>query len=258
MSAPNQPHRDTEVGTGEITGANPQAAKRRQEAHDRWWYICWCGHEHGRGEDFTLDCPVKSCDCMAYDHLEGKPDHPVNLQPFLTQPEADPEVPRCGGSGEVNTFMRCMEGQRGGDPCPGCPDCQPAPERRCPDDGKCHHACAPNQCFRVQYCAPLSEYGEEWRPEDVKRFGQPTPELLGEEAIAAIRELDEIAMAAWRAREALHLNLAELGKGLDPATTKNLADLVNDLNEHMPLGEDGHVWRMRKVVRQALAAGEGK
>lgn len=30
---------------------------------------------------------------------------------------------RCNGSGEVNTFMRGMEGQRGGDPCPGCPDC---------------------------------------------------------------------------------------------------------------------------------------
>jgi hypothetical protein len=67
-----------------------------------------------------------------------------------------------------------------------------------------------------------------------------------------VRELDEIAMAAWRARTALHLNLAELGQGLDATTTKNLADLINDLNEHMPLGEDGHTWRMRPEIRALL------
>jgi hypothetical protein len=68
----------------------------------------------------------------------------------------------------------------------------------------------------------------------------------------ALRELDEIAMAAWRAREALHLNLAELGRGLDAVVTKNLADLVNDLNQHLPLGEDGFTWRTRPEVLAAL------
>lgn len=39
-------------------------------------------------------------------------------------------------------------------------------ERRCPDDGACHHACGTGSCFRVVYCAPLSGYGERWTAED--------------------------------------------------------------------------------------------
>jgi hypothetical protein len=36
-------------------------------------------------------------------------------------------------------------------------------KRKCPDDGTCHHGCFDNDiCFRVQNCAPLSEYGEQW------------------------------------------------------------------------------------------------
>ena len=41
---------------------------------------------------------------------------------------------------------------------------------RCPDDGACHHSCGPFDCFRVRNCAPLSEYGPEWKPEDVEKF----------------------------------------------------------------------------------------
>lgn len=29
-------------------------------------------------------------------------------------------------------------------------------DRRCPDGGKCHHACDPDVCFRVASCGPLS------------------------------------------------------------------------------------------------------
>lgn len=43
--------------------------------------------------------------------------------------------------------------------------------RRCPDGGACHHGCQPVECFRVQTCGPLSEYGEDWKPEDVEVFG---------------------------------------------------------------------------------------
>jgi hypothetical protein len=48
-----------------------------------------------------------------------------------------------------------------------------ASDRRCPDDGVCHHSCLPVECFRVRACAPLSAYGEAWTPEDQARFGGP-------------------------------------------------------------------------------------
>lgn len=45
----------------------------------------------------------------------------------------------------------------------------------CPDGGACHHDCALDKCFRVRNCSPLSSYGEDWRPEDVERYGgRPT------------------------------------------------------------------------------------
>jgi hypothetical protein len=43
-------------------------------------------------------------------------------------------------------------------------------ERRCPDDGRCHHGCIVG-CWRVAGCAPLSAAYEEW-PESVKVLGQ--------------------------------------------------------------------------------------
>lgn len=37
----------------------------------------------------------------------------------------------------------------------------------CPDDGTCHHACLPVGCFRVAFCAPLSNVypGDRWPPD---------------------------------------------------------------------------------------------
>jgi len=58
-------------------------------------------------------------------------------------------------------------------------------ERRCPDDGACHHSCLFDECFRVRTCAPLSSYGEDWRPEDVERFGGPSKQATIEDVIAA-------------------------------------------------------------------------
>lgn len=42
--------------------------------------------------------------------------------------------------------------------------------RRCPDGGACHHKCLRTECYRVQTCTPLSDYGEEWSVEDLERF----------------------------------------------------------------------------------------
>lgn len=49
-----------------------------------------------------------------------------------------------------------------------------APERRCPDDGTCHHGCDASSCYRVRSCGPLSGVYErdEW-PLDVRaRFDE--------------------------------------------------------------------------------------
>lgn len=45
--------------------------------------------------------------------------------------------------------------------------------RRCPDDGTCHHACEPGQCFRVACCSPLTAagWGDEWPAEIKVRYG---------------------------------------------------------------------------------------
>jgi hypothetical protein len=41
--------------------------------------------------------------------------------------------------------------------------------RRCPDDGTCHHGCPADPgvkpCFRVRHCAPFSSYGQ-WKDTD--------------------------------------------------------------------------------------------
>jgi hypothetical protein len=47
---------------------------------------------------------------------------------FLTQPEADPEVPRCGGNREIPAPTEVVAENYPTEPCPGCPDCQPTPE----------------------------------------------------------------------------------------------------------------------------------
>lgn len=50
--------------------------------------------------------------------------------------------------------------------------------RNCPDGGACHHHCARTECFRVRSCAPLSGYGEDWKPEDIERFGGDGVEVV--------------------------------------------------------------------------------
>lgn len=62
-------------------------------------------------------------------------------------------------------------------------------ERWCPDGGKCHHKCAPAECFRVQCCGPLSGVypNDEW-PDDVRaRFD----DVIG--CIARLAETEESA-----------------------------------------------------------------
>lgn len=46
-------------------------------------------------------------------------------------------------------------------------------DRKCPDDGTCHHACAPSECFRVAACSPLTVagWGDEWPAEIKAAFG---------------------------------------------------------------------------------------
>ena len=61
-------------------------------------------------------------------------------------------------------------------------------ERACPDGGKCHHSCGPNdRCFRVDTCGPLSGVfpNDEWPPE-VEAFGGVAPTREVVKAVAAI------------------------------------------------------------------------
>lgn len=68
-------------------------------------------------------------------------------------------------------------------------------ERKCcPDGGRCHHACQPNECYRVRCCAPLSGvYADERWPFEVQRqYGYPTQvEMLRDERDKARAERDE-------------------------------------------------------------------
>ena len=59
-------------------------------------------------------------------------------------------------------------------------------ERRCPDDGRCWHECAPTECFRVRSCAPLSGYGETWTVDDVATFGGPPSKPCIEDVIVGL------------------------------------------------------------------------
>lgn len=58
-------------------------------------------------------------------------------------------------------------------------------ERRCPDDGACHHNCLADECFRVRSCLPLSDYGEDWPAEVVKRFGGPSKQTTIEDVLVS-------------------------------------------------------------------------
>ncbi len=57
---------------------------------------------------------------------------------------------------------------------------------KCPDLGTCHHNCG-SACFRVRFCAPLSNYGDVWPPSVVESKGgsgdddEMVRELMNEE-----------------------------------------------------------------------------
>lgn len=55
-------------------------------------------------------------------------------------------------------------------------------------------------------------------------------------------DLAAIASSAWRVRQMLHLNLSRVAASDDPVLIKNVVDAINDLNEHLPLSEDGWDW----------------
>ena len=91
-----------------------------------------------------------------------------------------------------------------------------APEelRRCPDDGRCWHDCAPTDCFRVVGgCVPLSDYGTDWKPEDIARFScvMDAPDELRQAVIESIRQADyecemaesvQMPFASWTEHQA--------------------------------------------------------
>jgi hypothetical protein len=105
---------------GRFNRANPPQQDR--EDGDFRKALTWIAQHYG---------PAKRAGEVARAALAGQP------LPF-TQPEADPEVPRCGGSGRVLVQGSAWETWggslgEGGFPtkwidCPGCPDCQPTPE----------------------------------------------------------------------------------------------------------------------------------
>ena len=44
---------------------------------------------------------------------------------------------------------------------------------QCPDGGTCHHSCANGKCFRVSFCAPLSNvYPDDKWPEELLPKGE--------------------------------------------------------------------------------------
>lgn len=105
MPSPDIPEHSAVETWKAITGMTYEAAALRREAYDAWFHICWCGHDHGRGDDFTLDCPVEGCRCEGYDHIAGKPDHP--LSPL---PASDPRAPalRKQGAEEAEEKLRAL------------------------------------------------------------------------------------------------------------------------------------------------------
>lgn len=56
-------------------------------------------------------------------------------------------------------------------------------------------------------------------------------------------DLRAVADAAWRLRTVINLNLKRVLDAEDPILTKNIIDALNDLNEHLPLSEDGKDWQ---------------
>lgn len=102
-------------------------------------------------------------------------------------------------------------------------------DRKCPDGGKCHHACAPSSCFRVGSCGPLSGVfpGDAW-PASVKQQFTPLAmksmeQVAGEFADAIERFVEaRIAMAT-------HPH-ADTGHALDCMNAKTaLTDKLTEL-----------------------------
>lgn len=53
-------------------------------------------------------------------------------------------------------------------------------DRRCPDDGRCHHSCTSDDyCFRVRTCGPLSGVfpNDEWPDDVVRKYGSDALEV---------------------------------------------------------------------------------
>ncbi len=55
-------------------------------------------------------------------------------------------------------------------------------------------------------------------------------------------DLIAVADTAWRLRRFLHLNLLAISSSLDESARPEFVELINALNEHMPLSEDGKDW----------------
>ncbi len=60
-------------------------------------------------------------------------------------------------------------------------------DRRCPDDGACHHDCGSGGCFRVAYCAPLTAYGEVWSDADKDQSSYNGTDYMTEAIVRASR-----------------------------------------------------------------------
>lgn len=55
-------------------------------------------------------------------------------------------------------------------------------------------------------------------------------------------DLIAVADTAWSVRRFLHLNMLEICRSLDEPARPEFVELINALNERMPLSEDGKDW----------------
>lgn len=65
---------------------------------------------------------------------------------------------------------------------------------------------------------------------------------MGSDRLTTGTDLAAVADAAWRVRTTINLNLGRIFDANDPVLSKNIVDALNDLNEHLPLSEDGKDW----------------
>jgi hypothetical protein len=133
------------------------------------------------------------------------------LDESLTQPEADPEIPRCGGSGKFDATDDSLAAEHGTEVCPGCPDCQPTPEL-------------------------LGEEAVKAAGDELIRY------MVGERGSCIPRQMSPAAKAAWE--EAIREAAAD---AMEPVLAKALAAARPQPVSESP-GDSGEEWPDDKLV----------